>query len=906
MYARSARSLCLALAAITAISGWIGGAGDAALADVERPEASGRVVRVFDFDEREFNLDPVPMHWIRAHHVQGVRERPGFPNWNRSAFSDKHSRSGNESFMLPTSGGSVSARLVSGVLAAIPGSDYQIAGYVRTEGLSVARARIVARLLDAEGEEVPSSQSDSGLILSNHGWSFAVAKLAGDFPNAAWIQIDLELLQPGQFPRDERAAGMPHVEPHLVREEDLSGAAWFDDLTVRHIPRLDVASTNPTNIFVAPERPEFRFVLRDLTGDELTGELTVIDETGGALRRETVRMPPGGGELRWAPESEEYGWRRVELRVIADGVVLQSGSVSYCLVPPAREIPDGGGLFGLIAETTPPDRTTLLPELARRIGAGAVGVTVWDEWMHTGSALAIASTIEPPVDSLLDEDRAVTFALRDAPAKGDASELVGRRLIDLLGRDELWDIAIDPLVARFGQRVHAWRLGAIGDRDIVWARDVESGLRESLERLRWFAPSPRWVLPVDAEQRVAKELRAAHSFSVRLPVAAPNESVSPLVKRWLAESPEDAAEIEFVIETHPHEVYGRRAAAVGLAQRTTLAWGAGARRLSLVQPWTHAGEAPGRIVPGPELGAWKTLRDRLSGRRYAGELPIAEGVRAMIFVEDRGERSMVAAWNESAEPEHAIIQLHLGDGEISVADIFGNETALAPTEGVHTIELTDAPVFIEGVDPGLVRLHAGFRVEPAMIRSAAKLHEVELVIQNPFPTSISGRLRVVEPAEWTINPRAHRFNIGPGQEERFPVQVSFGVGELAGTKPVTLDLELSAEKDYPVITMRSSVVLGLAELAMSPTVFVDTESDRVLVTLQITNLSDRQQSIKAYVMAPGRARKSANVSNLEPNQSTIRRFIFKGDAESMRGESIRIGLLEIDGPGRLNGVVEIR
>ena len=875
------------------------------MAQVERPEASGRVVRVFNFDERAFNLDPVPMHWIRAHHVEGVRERPGFPNWNRSAFSDRYAHSGKESFMLPTSGGSVSARLVSGVIAAIPGSDYQITGFVRTEGLDVSWGRLVARLLDADGNAIKGSEADTGLIHAETGWRAVEAQLSGNFPNAVWIQIDLELLQPAQFPRDELATTMPFVEPHLVNAEDMSGAVWFDDIVIRHVPRLIVVSNTPSNIFLAPERPEFRFILRDLTGDALIGELTLTDETGAVVQRDTIETPPGGGVIEWSPKADGFGWRRATLNIIADGVVLQRSSVSYCWIPPMSTVDDSDGVFGLIAETTPPDRTALLPEITRRIGARAVTLTVWDEWMHTGSAHSIASAIEPAVDRLLDDDRLVTFALRDAPSRGDASALVGRRLINLLGQDELWDIALDPLVARFGQRVHTWRLGAIGDRDLVWAPDVSSALAVSLDRLSRYAPAPRWILPVDADQLIEPALHEANGFSVLIPTAAPNEAITPLIARWTTEENENTGDVEFVFETLPHARYGRRQSAVALAQRAILAWSAGARRLSIVQPWTHTGQAPGQIDPWPELGVWRTMRDRLAGRRSAGTLPIADGVRAIILVDPSGTRCALAAWNERAYPSEAVIALHLGEEPITLVDIFGNETPVEMIDGIHTVALTESPVFIEGVDPGLILFHAGFHFEPALIRSSAKVHTVDLVLYNPFSTSIAGRFRVVEPSDWKINPRVHRFNIRPGAEQRFPMEVSFSIGELAGVKPVTLDVELAAMKTYPRITLRTNVEIGLRELELLSTVLVDNKRDRVVVTLQITNLSNRAQSIEVYAMAPGRPRKSANVSKLAPNQSTIRRFIYRGDAEAMRGRSIRIGLLEIDGPGRLNEVVRV-
>jgi Trk-type K+ transport system membrane component len=41
------------------------------------------------------------------------------------------------------------------------------------------------------------------------------------------------------------------------------------------------------------------------------------------------------------------------------------------------------------------------------------------------------------------------------------------------------------------------------------------------------------------------------------------------------------------------------------------------------------------------------------------------------------------------------------------------------------------------------------RVEPPFLAARAERHEVEIVIQNPWPIGITGRLRLAEPVEWT-------------------------------------------------------------------------------------------------------------------------------------------------------------
>ena len=76
---------------------------------VSRPDTSGRVVKVFNFEEAKTNPGDVPRGWFRSFD-EPSHARPGFPDWNKASLS--YTTEGGVAFggagsvMLPTRGGS--------------------------------------------------------------------------------------------------------------------------------------------------------------------------------------------------------------------------------------------------------------------------------------------------------------------------------------------------------------------------------------------------------------------------------------------------------------------------------------------------------------------------------------------------------------------------------------------------------------------------------------------------------------------------------------------------------------------------------------------------------------------------------------------------------------------------------
>lgn len=897
--------------------------------DSFRPVSAERVVRVFDFEEQDFNAEEVPQYWVRAQHNPPSRERPGFPVWNRASFDDSRAASGAQSVKVPTQGGSASLRLSPGVIAAIPGADYVVTALVQTEGLSRSGARVVARFLDDRRQPIPGGEAASRVVRSSGEWTSVRVELRGVHDRAAWIQIDLELLQPRELDLARRRA-LGHEAPreddpvfaNRVWFEDISGAAWFDDVVVNQLPRVELSTSSLANIVSAPESPRINARVRDLTGEPLHATMSVYDLDGARVATMRKTLSPGGEAFSWTPTLPGFGWGRavLELRAPDDALVARS-FLDFLWTPPMLQSrsPEADR-FSLIAENIPRENLDALPEMARRIGVGAVQMAVLDRSITSIEVRSFARRIDPIVQSLLDRGIHLTFTVTGVPDElAEILQIDVREPMELLGWTTPlgavppWTLYLNAILDRFGQRVSRWQVGRTGEAYPFWRPRLASELDSVRRELGRLVPSVEVALPWRAEQTIDDRVAGRGAITVTLPPSVQLDAVDGYVRYW-----GNRVEATVVIEPPDEAVYGRRAAVIELIKRAAYAWRAGAQRLAIDADWDSPDRAEASsfevgAAPGPTLAVWRQLVERLGGRRIVADLPTTSGVRAMILKgAGAGAREgALLAWNESASPEQAAIRTYLGADPVRVVDPFGNMTAVELVNGAHAIPLTDTPVFIEGVDVDLALFRAGFAVDPPFIPAQAMVHQADIVLRNPFPTGISGRLRIAEPApdRWKIEPRLFSFNIPAGGEQRLPVELSFGLAEEAGERTLVAEVELNAIREYPVLRVSAPVEIGLSTLQMTPTYsFVRNDAGEptdLLVTVSIINQGDRAATLRAFAVAPGYAREQAPVSALGPGQSAVVRFTYRNGASRLQGQRVRVGLIEIDGAGRLNKSVTI-
>lgn len=961
-------------------------APSAAQPQANRPDSARRIVRQFTFDEPT-NPDPVPDRWFRAQDDPPLRPRPGFPSvYNLAELDRTQGASGPGSARLPTRGGSACLRLSAGEIPVYPDADYSVTAQVRTTDLKHARAFLTARLLDQKLQPIPGSEVRSEPTVSATGWSPVRVVLPGKSPAAAWMQIDLELLQPKQF----QTAGL--LGEHKVWLEDVQGAAWFDDVTVSLLPRSRFACVPECAMVTAPEQPRLVITARDLGGDALTGRIRVMDIDGQTVLDQTMPLDPGARPAELPLNLPGFGWYRAVLDVSAGASWLSRSELWLSRLPSASAAAESTrsadlDRFGIIADQLPPSALERLPPVLEAARTRFVALPVIDPRAVVRTTPASGDSSErkngpdglggggaggggggggardAAMDRMILDGQQVTLALSGVPAalvsglSLDPDDALGLCSTDPAG----WAPLLESTLDVYGQRIVRYQLGAVGTARIFGA-EVAPGVSAFERAVSRLVPGPRIVVPWRADRDFsavarppapAEKDRSApriapgpliDGLDVLYPASFPASGMVDLARRWdsfLETSPDRKAgivDLTVIPELPDLDRFGARARAVEIARRMIEFWNAFGEtkpdrppaRLALLSPFRLTDDSTGlatqvRLLPGPELGTLVNVADRLAGRRVVGTVPSAPGVKAYILASRRDgalDRGCIVAWNESAAPERAVLEVTPSHEFVTAVDLLGNQHKLRPEAGASgvTVRLDDAPVFLEGVDPYVALFAGSFRLEPSFVPAVATEHEHRISLTNPWPIRITGQLQLKEvdragdrsvsgkaSGDWTITPNVVDFDIGPGQVLSLPMTLSFGAGQLAGIKDFAIVARVQAEHAYPPIRMLTTVEVGLPELDLVPEVHLSptpTGPD-VVVVAAVTNKDTRARTLMLEMFAKGTAAQQLPISGLPPGQTVARRFVLRNAAQDLAGRRVVISLTDNESAARLNKAVVV-
>lgn len=946
-----------------------------AINQTARPDAARRIVRVFDFEEKETNPTPVPAYFFRAQEDASVpRERRGFPSWNAAELDYSVSHSGAGSVRLPVKGGSASLLLEPGVLPIFENADYLITAWVRTERLTSAGACVAARFAGSSGKPLWATTVRSQPLRTEGEWTQIELELPGDAPGASFIQIELLALQPEQAADpldptkvlDEKALERRRL---AVWRQDFDGAAWFDDLAIVQLPRVELTLNSPSGMLPAETAPKLALAVRDLTGEALRSRVTVRDVQGATV--DILDRPMGGGRVTtsWEPKLPRYGWYRATLEVLNEKVRVGATYVDFIWLPPVegtdtsaiggRTIRGDSDGFGLVIDTIDPGVASVIPEIIKRSGVGAVTVPLWTrELTQQGldEALALAA---PSIDAAISTWSELTLSLSRVPDEVSVPLRIDPEdLWTLFGTDQTrWSGIIDPFLDRYGQIVRRWQLGRIGDDRLFWRPSAGEGVNDAERVLGRLVSGPIVTTPWRIDRAIPAALTRPEPTKIRSPRArlaalvppdcGPND-IRMFEAHWRSATARafNPPELALVFEPDRSDRTGYAEQTAAMARNVISAWAAFSPEPSssarpspgfqgqILQPWTVVGQRRPKLMPRPELAAWRTLHDMLSGRSVVASFPSPPGTVCYVLSPRAGEgsRGVLVGWNISAEPEKAVIRNQLGGVDVRVVDLYGNrvkieEEKLVEAAGrgkpgsVQIVPLTETPTFVENVDINLVRFIASFHLQPAFIKSSSEEQDNALVLTNPWPVMLEGRATIVQPGgfdpsqgvrdrRWTLQPRSFQFAIPPGQTQTLPFNVSFTPAEEAGLRDFVVQMDISADKTYSGLQLTSPVELGLRHVQLEVAAVpggrgAGGSSDDLVIEARIINTGTDPLTAEVAVFAPGLPRMKASVSELAPGTETTRRFPLVKSLQKLRGQRVVVSLSESETPNRLNRAVTV-
>ncbi|MAE61183.1 MAG: hypothetical protein CMJ49_07485 [Planctomycetaceae bacterium] len=851
---------------------------------------------MFDFEEQKLgNYERMPMHWHRIH-------RAGYPVFTEVGFDTDQHLSGNHALKLQLNGGSAGAVLQPGVLAVVPMADYLVTARVRTAKVTHTRARLIAFFVDQKGEPLADGRVVSDLLQANDQWTTVQLALPDCGDRAAWLILQLELLQPERY-REQL------IQQHEWHHEDIDAAAWFDDIVVYQLPRMALNINSPLGILRAPDQPTLEATVRDLTGQALTADLVVYDESGRPVdrmhRRIDGRLP---ATWQWTPNLPRFGWYWADLQVNSDLGAVGRVQAIFSALPNASQPPHPEAQrFMIIAEQLPAPQQPHLPALLDHLRSRAVQLAIWAPDQSIQDLDRLRRDGDPLVQHLLSAGHDVTMALTEPPRElAYVAGVPGGHLFDLMAADpNIWQPYLESILARHGEHVQRWQVGRSATAAAYHTVAAFPPYQQLIERLNQYVFQPTIVMPVSALYDTAAPARDAAALTLILPTSIRPDQIDTYAGTY----PTPQTDVTVLLQTLSPADYRHTDRAADLVRRMVHVWRAQPSRVAIAQPWRpQSANTPERIAPDPLLAVWANAAHQLAGRRVVGQLPLGQGIRCYVLQSTTPNTGALVAWTHGAEPPDATRSLWLGDDPVAV-DIWGNRTPLPLRDDRHQLNLTQQPVFIDGINVQLAMLRAGFTLSPQQAESSFNVHQHTLTITNPWPRTISGRVKMAAPENWRITPRFVPFSIPAGQSVKVPVELTFPISEIAGRKLIHATIDVEADRNYQ-IQLAAPLHIGLKNVRVRAAASIESKQPGavgdVVIRQTVTNTGDKPLAFTAFALAPGQPRAERIIAELLPGQSTVKTFRFAGAAHQLKGRTVRVGLREIDGPAVLNERVEIQ
>jgi len=837
-----------------------------------------RLLAAIDFEADHATGEELPQGWDKT-------KLPGgkFPRYVTGRLTDRVAHAGKVSFTMALDRSNVAYCYTRGV-PAFPDSDYLLTGWVRTEKLKVARAQARLFLTDALGKAIDGAESlgepmggpDSP---ADGKWRRFSVRLRGAHVGSEKLCVTLSLVQPEIW---QGPAG------RFLDLQDLHGQVWWDDLAIYRVPRISLGTDVTANVFAPGVRPRLRIRMEGLDYAECGIVLTIRDAAGVLRSQRIIDSAPTTAPAEWALELPNLGPGLYEAQLdisAADNVLVTKRTWFAVLCELPRT---GKSRLGIDATAVPPEQWNLLPTMSRHLRFSELKLSAWPQW-----APAPDEAEPPQTDAAL---RALLARLSEGgvrttlvfgevpPALRESVDGTPSIITALAAGTQTVVGAMDRSLARYGQTVAAWQIGAADDADPLSNPALAEAYRAARQKVRRFL----------AADNVMLAWHASHAYDLdgpgRLSLLIGPTAMPALIGEQLADFAGKVDQVHLRLEAGEVNRLGHLA---DLARRYAHTRAAGIKRVFIDPPW-RSGPA-GQIEPTEVLLVARTLAAYLGDADYLGTFRLDETSWAMAFAKPAGE-GLLLVFADPGRPGDRQVTLDL-QRDAHAVDLWGHRRPLPRSGGRVTLRPGLVPFLVAGCDPKALALRASLQFDPPLLLSLYMDHTARLSFRNPYTRTLRGKLRITPPDRWDVKPDTISVNVPPGQRQQLDLRVRFPYNADGGATSLAVTLEVGSPQPG---TLRVPLFfyLGLKTIRFDATASVDADGG-LHVRQAITNVGPTSESFYCYAQVPGRPRLSRVLQGLAPGDTVVKTFLFPG-AAALRGQSLRTGLRQVGGPAMMN------
>ncbi|MCP4713116.1 MAG: hypothetical protein GY869_31180, partial [Planctomycetes bacterium] len=756
-----------------------------------------RVMQTFDFEERQFHDEVLPMYWAKNPPSEG------FPHYSRGQLDTTHHRGGEFSFLLIPDGGSVGYEYDRRRIQVKAGSDFQVTGYVHIENAPSCRAQLSCRLTDRAGKIIEGSGHTSQLVgatdMGSDGWGQLDIYVPGNYPEARYLTVGIWFFQEENWNQDALISSP-------IFRRDVNGLAWFDDITIFQMPRVILKTSRESNVFESGESQVLKVEVQGVASLDYQARISIRDATGDLIHSEQWMLTGLEGEksIKDIPLPQlTAGLYHGLLEIYSGNTHVADRQITFAQLAPLSGPAAISGLnFGVLSLDSQIERWDTLIDLMKHSNAKLIKLPVWRRQPELPGAIFTEQDFDQKLIQLQRNNIQVMATFSEVPDSLALKMQVGQRsLLDILSLDpEVWRSQVAFVLAQYAQQVPYWQIGGESRwMDQTWdprIRSIIESMRIEFEKL---VSNSVLAVPLSCLHQVDQAQLGTSHVALNIPSAVNPQQIQDYFDDLRSRQLDT---IWATVEPLDENLYDRKHYLIDFAQRIAFTKKAGAQAIFIHQPWRfRMDNARSLIEPSELFLVYRTLSDYLGNAHFVAEFELAADVPALLF--DRGGEGCLVTWNDNYNTEQEgggeEIDLFLGQAPVMV-DLFGNQHILSTNNGTTKFSVGQWPVIISGVNTAMAHLRATLNLEPATLDASIMRQQTRLTFTNPFNTSISGRLRLLlnQPKyeNWLIDPPFINFALRPGETYSQDLMVKFPRNELAGAKKLETLITLDADRSY--------------------------------------------------------------------------------------------------------------
>ena len=846
--------------------------GEPSTAMLPRP-ADALEVFACDFGETwDQNFDGWPNDWIR-------KRGRGYPHYVDMRIDDVGPPGGGRSLRVRLDGGAAAAS--SPPIAVDPLFQYVLEVRIRATGLRHDRAMAAVVLLDAEHK--PLRTVCSPPVQDTEDWQVV---------RVGPIQLDAAV----RF-----AAIALQVEPQQL--EDLTGTVWFGDVWFARMPHIKLETNEPHQLFVLPARldaacivsgafrtpPQIEFSLEDAFGRVLASATATPDLK--AVPAVAVAGPQaeslGRGVARWTPPVPGPGWYRLRARLKGGGTELEQ-QLSVAVVAPA-----GLRIRGELGWSLPQgDRPLPLPALARLLQQAGIGWIKYPLWLDEDESDETVQRLSAFAERLSAHGIEVIGLLGTPPAS--LRERFGAPTApaaEVFACDpKVWYPSIETTLTRLTMQVRGWQLGHDGDMSFLAAGQAVEKVAEIKAAMDRIAQDAELGIAWDWTRALPLPTRGPPAWRFLSLTSRPPLSADELP--WYLERPQGMATQRFVmLEPLPSDDYALTARLTDLVERLVAAKKGNADAVFASDPFERRrGLMNADGSPGVLFVPWRTTALALGGAKFLGSLTLPNGSRNDVFARD--DEAIIVVRNEQPSDE----PLSLGTTG-TLTDLWGRTHVLDGPAAPRRVPVDTLPAFVTGLSRASARWQLDLQLERPQLPSAFdRPHNNTLRLINPFPRGVHGRMTVVAPRGWRVEPREAALNLAGGEAWQQPLELLVPNTASNGRHLLRFDFELQADKPLSISVYRF-IEVGLGDVYVE-LITRNSERGELEVMQRFMNETTTPVSFRCELFIPGRRSLKTQIVGLGQGED-LKTYRLENGRELL-GQPLWLRAQEIGGPRVLN------